>query len=411
MRTPAAPNAVTTVDKRPCFERALCHGLQQGLIDAARFDKLKTEGAKAIVQLATYFDTAHQRPALEAARTRLVTLVSLSLDAESGGNLEAAARLLRERSLQALSKAGADRLRALLKLPTDLLLFPGASLEQPERIQLSKWTLDEPMSFARYLAERRRRESNQATLELAYTLAGHFGVSRDTVQEWHTSCESVFNSVLLSLYAEKTPQGFFSGERFIALHAAARRKRSKTFALAETWKEALPPAQQRLFEHACEHFLSRVLPILKTRDAAEILREQERYSGLFCIAASDLDELTHHDRATGQQWHKLTGGLGAHPDVQCTVLLMVAAGLEPAPSLRRKDAVLIWQHHQQSGFDEAAVERFIETLVPFEYQSDIRHLWQHDLGPEARHHLDDAQERALAYLHETCRAGWKKAAR
>lgn len=409
MRT--APNAVSTIDKRPSFERALCHGLQQGLIDAACVDKLKTEGAKAIVQLATFFDTAHQRPALEAARTRLVTLVSLTLDAESGGNLEAATRLLRERSLQALSKAGADRLRALLKLPTDLLLLPASSLDLAEKPQLAKWTLDEPMSFARYLAERRRRETNQATLELTYALAGHFGATRSTVQDWHASCESVLNSVLLSLFAEKTPQGFFSAERYATLHAAACRKRSKTFALAADWKEALPPAQQHLFDQACEHFLSRVLPILKAHEATEILREQERYSGLFFIEASTLGELTHRDRATGQQWHKLTGGLGTHPDVQCTVLLLVAAGLAPAPSLRRKDAVLIWERHQEAGFDDEAVERFIDALVPFEYQSDIRHLWQHDLGPEARQQLDAVQSRALDYLHETCRAGWKKPVR
>lgn len=408
MSNPAANHGITTIDKRPGFERALCHGLQQGLIDPARLDRLKTEGAKAIVQLAGFFDTAHQRPALEAARTRLLTLVSLTLDAESGGNLDAAARLLRERSLQALSRAGADRLRSLIRLPTDLLLLPTSSLDLQERAQLSKWTLDEPMNYVRYLVERRRRETNLATLELAYTLAGHFGVSRDTVQGWHVGCESLFNSVLLSLFAEKTPRGFFSAERFTALHAAARRKRGSTFARVETWQESLPPLQQRVFERARSDFLSRVLPLLKTHEATEILRDQDRFCGLFFIEADGLDEIGHRDHLTAQQWHKLTGGLGSHPDVQCTLLLRVAAGLPPSPGLRRKDALLLWQQHRQHGFDEAAVEHFIETRVPFEYQSDIRHLWQQDLGPEARLHLDDDQHRALDYLHETCRADWKR---
>jgi hypothetical protein len=74
------------------------------------------------VQLAAHFSTANLRPALEAARTRLVTLVGLALEAESGGKLDVAARLLRDKTLLALSKAGADRLRRLHALPTERLL-------------------------------------------------------------------------------------------------------------------------------------------------------------------------------------------------------------------------------------------------------------------------------------------------
>ena len=80
MTTPA--QAIATVDSRPYFERALCHARTEGLVDAARLEAIHREGAKGIVQLAAYFSTANLRPELEAARTRLVTLVGLALEAE-----------------------------------------------------------------------------------------------------------------------------------------------------------------------------------------------------------------------------------------------------------------------------------------------------------------------------------------
>mgnify|MGYP007095742936 FL=1 len=95
--------SIATVDSRPYFERALCHARAEGLVDAARLEAIHREGAKGIVQLAAYFSTANLRPELEAARTRLVTLVGLALEAESGGKLDVAARLLRDKTLLALS--------------------------------------------------------------------------------------------------------------------------------------------------------------------------------------------------------------------------------------------------------------------------------------------------------------------
>jgi hypothetical protein len=110
-----------------------------------------------------------------------------------------------------------------------------------------------------------------------------------------------------------------------------------------------------------------------------------------------------------EEWRRITGGHGDHTDVQCTALLMVATGLDPTPVLRKKDAIAIWQHFRDAGFDDKAVEAFIETVVPFEYQADVLRLWQEDLGPEAGVKLDDdIQAHALTYLHEACRPGWKK---
>ncbi|WP_374244627.1 hypothetical protein [Zoogloea sp.] len=401
--------ALTTVDSRPYFERVLCHALTEKLIDAARLDAIRREGAKGIVQLAGFFSTAHLRPELEAARGRLVTLVGLALEAESGGKFDAAARLLRDKTLLALSKAGADRLRRLHALPTERLLGTPEVLRESEKDFLARSTIEPGITYARYLAEHAARERNQQFIDAAYWLAGKFGVARDDAQEWHVFAESVINSALLVLFAEKKPGGFFSVDRFLKLAEAATKKRGATFGVLDGWLEDAPPALRRLIEKECTRFTAEVLPLLREHPATEIYRNQDRFSGLFFFDSHSIGEITHHDKARAAEWHSIMGTQGEHPDVQCGVLLMVATGLEPTRSLRKKDALAIWDNFRDTGFNQPAITRFIDNVVPFEYQSDIRRLWDEDLGPEASQQLDgDDETRVLNYLQETCRTGWKK---
>ncbi|WP_284187834.1 hypothetical protein [Zoogloea oryzae] len=401
--------ALTTVDSSPYFERVLRHALKESLIDATRLDGIRREGAKGIVQLASFFSTANLRPELEAARGRLVTLVGLALEAESGGKLDAAARLLRDKTLLALSKAGADRLRRLHALPTERLLGAPEVFSESEKEFLARSTAEPGITYSRYLAEHGARERNQQFIDAAYWLAGKFGVSRDIAQEWHVFCESVINSALLVLFAEKKPSGFFSVDRFLKLAEAATKKRGASFGPLDAWLEDAPPAIRRLIEKECARFTTEVLPILREHPATEIYRNQDRFSGLFFFDSHSIGEITHHDKACAAEWQRIMGTQGEHPDVQCGVLLMVATGLEPARSLRKKDALAIWDAFKETGFNETAITRFIDNVVPFEYQSDIRRLWDEDLGPEAAQQLDgDDETRVLGYLQETCRTSWKK---
>lgn len=398
--------SLATVDSSPYFERVLRYALEQGLLDDARLQAMKREGAKGMVQLATFFSTAHLRPALEAARTRLVTLVSLALEADSGRRLDTAARLLKEKSLLALSKSGADRLRQLLALPTDRLLSDDEIYREDEKRFLAWRTLDEPVTFARYLAERREREANRDHIALAYHLAECLGLDRESVQSLDISSESLINSALLVLYAEKTPRGFFSIDRFATLHEAARRKRSGSFALLDDWMQDMPPALQRLAEAEQERFLKQVLPIIRNESASDICNNPERFAGLFFFDGHSLDEIAHHDVGRAEQWRAITGSHGSHTDVQCAVLLCVATGVEPVRSLRKKDATAIWMNYRSSGFDDEAVSDFIESVAPFEYQEDLRRLWEEDLAQEAEAHLDADKDSALLYLNQTCRSSW-----
>lgn len=406
-----ADTALTTVDTRPYFERVLCHALQEGLVDATRLDALRREGAKGIVQLATYFGTPNLRPELEAARTRLVTLVGLALEAESGGKIEVAGCLLRDKTLLALSKAGADRLRKLHTLPTERLLGAPEVFRESEKDFLARCTADSPMTYARYLAEQVTRERNKDYIDATYWLVGRLGVAREDADEWHVFCESVINSALLVLLCERKPAGFFSVERFMKLHEAARKKRSASVPALDAWLEEAPQGVRKLLQRESARFVAEVLPVIREFSATEIYRNQDRFSGLFFFDTSSVNEITHHDKACAEAWTRITGNQGEHTDVQCGVLLMVATGLEPTRSLLKRDATRIWDRFRESGFDEAAVARFIDNVVPFEYQSDVRRLWEDDLGPEASLQLDsDDTTLVMNYLQDTCRAGWKKKA-
>ncbi len=406
-----ADTALTTVDTRPYFERVLCHALQTGVVDNTRLDALRREGAKGIVQLATYFGTPNLRPELEAARTRLVTLVGLALEAESGGKIEVAGCLLRDKTLLALSKAGADRLRKLHTLPTERLLGAPEVFRESEKDFLARCTADSPMTYARYLAEQVTRERNKDYIDATYWLVGRLGVAREDADEWHVFCESVINSALLVLLCERKPAGFFSVERFMKLHEAARKKRSASVPALDAWLEEAPQGVRKLLQRESARFVAEVLPVIREFSATEIYRNQDRFSGLFFFDTSSVNEITHHDKACAEAWTRITGNQGEHTDVQCGVLLMVATGLEPTRSLLKRDATRIWDRFRESGFDEAAVARFIDNVVPFEYQSDVRRLWEDDLGPEASLQLDsDDTTLVMNYLQDTCRAGWKKKA-
>lgn len=401
---------LATVDTRPFFEQALAYGRAQGLIDDERLAGIRSEGAKGIVQLASFFSTSHLRPELEAARTRLVTLISLALEMGSGGDLAAATGLLRQKTLLSLSKAGADALRSLLSLPQDSWLEPPVPIAQFEKPMLSFWTLDQPMSFERFQVEKAHREDVRAQHELCYWLAARLGVSRKNLQ-MHESCEAVINSVMLLLLVEKAPKKFFSPNQFIKLHAAAAKKRKYDFHPMASWAETAPPALRPLLEEAPQRFVEKILPIIKSNPAAAFLHGVDAgpLSSVFFFEADGLDELTHHDQEKETLWRRITGGKGTDPYVLCTLLLTVAAGMEPRSTLRKKDALELVARYRDRGFRDEGLMTFIQQIVPFQMQSEVIHLWNEDLGPDARDHLDEADiDTALQYLHDTCLATFQR---
>ena len=94
-----ALTALAAFDSRPFFDKALHHGVRQGILSSGRVQAIQTDFAKGIVQIANYFGTAYLRPDLELALRRMVYLMSLYLEEVSGGDLAMAAASLRDNTL------------------------------------------------------------------------------------------------------------------------------------------------------------------------------------------------------------------------------------------------------------------------------------------------------------------------
>jgi len=109
-------------EDRPFFEKALRHGIQQGLITDEKIEAINTEAPKGMVQIATAFGSPYLRAELELARARIVNLVSLHLFDEANGDLDSAARLIRDHTFLTLSRGGSTRLKELFALPEYAIL-------------------------------------------------------------------------------------------------------------------------------------------------------------------------------------------------------------------------------------------------------------------------------------------------
>ena len=110
----SATSSIAVFDGRPFFEKALKFGVQHGILDSAKLEAIQTDAPKGMVQIARYFGSEFLRPELEKAKDRIVNLVSLTLQIQSGGDLRKAAEHLREHSFMSRSKAASDMLKAII---------------------------------------------------------------------------------------------------------------------------------------------------------------------------------------------------------------------------------------------------------------------------------------------------------
>ena len=170
---------VSVYDSRPFFEKALQFGMQHGLINQARMDAINADAPKGMVQIARYFGSEFLRPELEKARERLVNLVSLYLESNSGGDLRRAAESLRDHSFLSRSKGGSDMLKALLVM---LLLRASGRRQMPD------W-----VTFEKMIAALRKKHAPAGSASLDITLPARLPA------ELRAVVESLKQSVLIDM--------------------------------------------------------------------------------------------------------------------------------------------------------------------------------------------------------------------
>lgn len=404
--------ALTTFDNRPFFDKALRHGVQQGIITPERLHGIQTDFSKGIVQIANYFGTAHLRPELELALKRMVNLVSLYLEDLSGGDLRIAATSLRDKSFLSHSKAGSDMLKRLHAMPDSPLMIDRAASPESQRAYLDQQTAADTISLADYRAEYALRQENQNTIDFAFWLARKMGVSRDDVDD----ADSLIRSAMLVFFVHQAELKLPTRTAFVRLIKAAKQAKAKwnEDRLKAFLKEA-PTEFQQLARRAMDRFIEKDLPQIR---AASSTADKLLYgaSGSLYFVSESLDEdVREYDRLVAKEWDRVTRGEADDPAVVATVFLFVAAGLSPKASLLLREAKEIIRIFRTSGFDSQAVIKFIGEHAPEAIREDLQKSWTDDLKREAEDQLADTDpnwpdthmERALEYLRRTCRVAWK----
>ena len=399
-------------DARPFFDKALAHGVQHGIIDAARLAVMNADAPKGIVQIARYFGSEFLRPELEKARDRMVNLISLYLLETTGGDLHKAAVQLRDHSLLSRSKGGSDMLKRLIALPehSNFALAGHAGAETP---QLAQWSL---RSHADYRTELARRSQIAQAMDAALWLAGHYELEQDALEEAGADAEAVIRAGLLwqtlAPQAHEWPHAVALEKRVTAL----RKKKtpsSATVALAAGLPDDLRDAVQA-------HCGSVQADLARLLDGATALRTLLRPTGAFRARyflqddpLAEVDDYLrrqddHEEGAPPQPasktWARATQG-NEDEHALLTLFLCLSTGAPKKTLLTEKTAASLVRKIRKSGLQPQLATEFILSHAPGAHQADYCALWN-SFVQESQATLcndrDDQLHDALALLRREC---------
>lgn len=407
-----ASTALAAFDSRPFFDKALHYGVKQGIISPERLQIMREDFAKGIVQIASFFGTAHLRPELELALHRMVNLISLYLEDVSGGDIQIAAASLRDKTFLSHSKGGSDMIKRLHALPDSTVIVDGAVSAESQRAYLDEKTAANTISFAEYQAELTARQKNRNTIDFSFWLAKKLGADRDDVDD----ADSLTRSAMLVIFVDKADLKIPSRTAFVRLIKAAKNAKAKLDeGRLHTFLKDAPAEFQRLAWQAMNRFIEKDLPQIRVSgNTADKLLYGD--SGGHYFVSENLDEdVREYDRLVAKEWDRVTRGDADDPAVLATVFLFVATGLPPKASMLLKDAKEVIRIFRSDGFNAQAVIDFIDQHAPEAIQEDLRKSWNDDLQNEAQEQLADTDpnwpdsymERSLEYLRKTCCAAWK----
>ena len=401
MQEPSA--SISVYDHRPFFEKALRFGLHNGLIDGAKLESIRNDAPKGMVQIARYFGTEFLRPELEKSRERIVNLVSLHLEQDSGGDLHAAAELLRENSFLSRSKAGSEMLKALLAMPDNTHFSMQESGEFRDELipVLAKWTLK---SLPEYQQELAKRTEIETRIEAAFWCAQKLGVARRELQTADTDSEAVIRTALLAHAAGRSlmPNWAQFETAVTLLRKRAEAGKPVLLALPKGLPAEYRPVLQATLEVMQEHDLPKILDAsVKPR---KLFIQSLNFMGRYFWLDEGVDDISEMDRAISDQWLKLTQ---RHTDDSSliTLFLCIATGTARKTTLTETAAASLVRKIRKGGFHPQLASDFIREYAPHEHHNDYQTLWQHFVAETERDLQDERDTRlveAMAALKLHC---------
>ena len=363
---------VALFDDRPFFEKALAYGVQHGVLDQAKLDAIQTDAPKGMVQIARYFGSEFLRPELEKAKDRIVNMVSLTLQIQSGGDLRKAAEHLREHSFMSRSKAASDMLKALIVMPqnTHFGMNEHGGFSDKHIPQLAKWSL---CNLAEYQAELAKRQQVAHVIDAAIWIADQLGLHADDLEEAGCDAEAVIRTALLAAATKhKDMPDWVAFQKIIA----TLRKPNATKTIHLVAPKNLPAE----FKAAVEHVrLSVEADLPKILDSAitcqKLFNQTPAFVGRYFWVEDGLSEVDHFDRQTSAAWTKATGG---HSDDSSllTLFLCIATGSTGKTLLTEKTAATLIRKIRKSGLKTELATEFIQANAPAEHQDDYIDMWE-----------------------------------
>ncbi len=402
---PAMPSsaAVAVFDERPFFEQALVYGVQHGVLDQARLGTLCADAPKGIVQIARYFGSEFLRPDLEQARIILVHLVSLCLQDRCHGDLLSAALSLRDHSFLSHSKSGADLLKALIVMPqsTHFGMNERGDFANRHIPQLARWAM---LGYAGYQVELARRTRVAQTVDAALWMAARWGMNADDLQDAEPDAEAVIRTALLLAATGRTEMPNWAAFEQMIVHV-----RKKSSARKSPLSIALPTHLPAEFGPVVTTVLQSVLDdwpkICDCKVSVHHLFDQTpAFTGRYFWKEDALSEVVLYDRTRATLWDKLTGG---HWDdsTLLTLMLCVAAGMQPKALLTEKNAAMLIRKIRKHGLQYERVGQFIETHAPVHHRDDCDWLWRSFIDESVATLLsafDTQLDEALSVLRREC---------
>ena len=364
-------SSVAVFDDRPFFEKAIAFGMQHGVLDQAQLDAIQTDAPKGMVQIARYFGSEFLRPELEKAKDRIVNLVSLTLQIQSGGDLRKAAEQLREHSFMSRSKAASDMLKALIVMPqnTHFGMNAQGGFSDQHLAQLAKWSL---CNLADYQAELAKRQQVAHVIDAAIWMADHMGLHADDLEEAGCDAEAVIRTALLAAATQhKEMPDWVAFQKIIA----TLRKPSVTHNIQLAAPRHLPAEFKAAVAHvrlSVEADLPKILDAKLTPQ--KLFNQTPAFVGRYFWVEDGLSEVDHFDRQTSAAWTKATGG---HSDDSSllTLFLCMAAASTGKTLLTEKSATSLIRKIRKSGMQPELATAFIRANAPVEHQEGYVEMW------------------------------------
>ncbi|MBR7798452.1 hypothetical protein [Undibacterium fentianense] len=406
--------AISLFDGRPFFEIALVHGVKFAIIPRSKLEAIESEAPKGLVQIADAFGSKYLRPEIELARKRIVNLASLYLLETSKGDLDVAAKLIRDNTFLTLSRGGSTLLKALHALPE----YPLLGKEQKSSVEefLEIWSLKERHQDYRNLLTHRRQ--NALEIEAGFWFGQTMEITQTELQEEDVEAMAVVRTGMLKRFVEDADSPIENQVEFATILESLRKRlssrqgsKAKQILLEQAISkirlvgEEIPGKFHPLCEQVLDEMLKRdfILVADKKNSLDRLVFElKDRYF----ICSHELEDTSEYDALVSKAWAKITKGK-TDIDSLLTLFLCIASDIPPKTSLSEKVAKnLVKRLRDNKGsFEIQKTIDWIKQNAPYEKQEGLLDDWSAFCADAQVYLLDDWDSDcvgALRYLRENC---------